>query len=70
MQQLLCLRIWIDRYLPWRGGVIVAGVLQLAFQLPFLARLGLLPRPKIDWRDPSVKKVLMLMAPAMFGGVY
>ena len=51
--------------LAW--GVIVAGVLQLAFQLPFLARLGLLPRPKIDWRDPSVKKVLMLMAPAMFG---
>lgn len=51
--------------LAW--GVIVAGILQLVFQLPFLARLGLLPRPKVDWRDPAVKKVLTLMAPAMFG---
>ena len=30
-------------------------------------RLGLLPRPKIDWQDKAVKKVLTLMAPAMFG---
>ncbi len=51
--------------LAW--GVLVAGIFQLLVQLPFLARLHLLPRPKVDWRDPAVKKVLMLMAPAMFG---
>lgn len=51
--------------LAW--GVIVAGVLQLLFQVPFLWRLGLLPHPKVDWGDESVKKVLRLMAPAMFG---
>lgn len=51
--------------LAW--GVLVAGVCQLVMQLPFLARLGLLPHPKVDWRDPAVKKVLTLMAPAMFG---
>lgn len=51
--------------LAW--GVLVAGILQLLVQLPFLARLHLMPRPKVDWRDPAVKKVLMLMAPAMFG---
>lgn len=51
--------------LAW--GVLVAGVCQLAMQLPFLARIHLLPRPKADWRDPQVKKVLTLMAPAMFG---
>ncbi|WP_075186698.1 murein biosynthesis integral membrane protein MurJ [Teredinibacter haidensis] len=51
--------------LAW--GVIVAGVLQLMFQLPFLVRLGLLPHPKVDWGDESVRKVLKLMAPAMFG---
>lgn len=51
--------------LAW--GVLVAGVCQLVMQLPFLARLGLLPRPVVDWRDPAVKKVLTLMAPAMFG---
>lgn len=51
--------------LAW--GVIVAGVCQLLFQLPFVRRLHLLPSPKLDWRHPGVKKVLWLMAPAMFG---
>lgn len=51
--------------LAW--GVLAAGVVQFVFQLPFLAHLGLLPRPKVDWKDPAVRKVLTLMAPAMFG---
>jgi putative peptidoglycan lipid II flippase len=51
--------------LAW--GVLVAGVCQLVMQLPFLAQIGLLPKPVIDWRDPVVKKVLTLMAPAIFG---
>lgn len=51
--------------LAW--GVIAAGILQLCFQLPFLMRLGLLPHPKIDWGDESIRKVLKLMAPAIFG---
>ena len=51
--------------LAW--GVLVAGVIQLLFQIPFLLRLGLLPHPKVDWGDESVRKVLRLMAPAMFG---
>nr|WP_281250537.1 murein biosynthesis integral membrane protein MurJ [Teredinibacter waterburyi] len=51
--------------LAW--GVVVAGVIQLLFQLPFLMRLGLLPHPRVDWGDESVRKVLKLMAPAMFG---
>lgn len=51
--------------LAW--GVLVAGICQLGFQLPFLARIHLLPKPKVDWKDPAVKKVLMLMAPAIFG---
>ncbi len=46
--------------------VLAAGVAQLLFQLPFLARIHLLPAPKVDWKDESVKKVLKLMAPAMF----
>ncbi|MDZ7923728.1 MAG: murein biosynthesis integral membrane protein MurJ [Marinagarivorans sp.] len=48
-------------------GVLIAGILQFAFQLPFVARLGLLPKPKPSWRDPNVKRVLLLMAPAIFG---
>ncbi|MCL7744841.1 murein biosynthesis integral membrane protein MurJ [Guyparkeria hydrothermalis] len=50
--------------LAW--GVFIAGILQLFFLLPFLARLGLLPRPRIA-PHPGVKKTLRLMLPAMFG---
>ncbi|MBR9913092.1 MAG: murein biosynthesis integral membrane protein MurJ [Gammaproteobacteria bacterium] len=51
--------------LAW--GVLAAGFIQLLFQLPFLWRLGLLPAPKVDWRDEGVVRILRLMAPAIFG---
>ncbi len=51
--------------LAW--GVFFAGVVQLGFQLPFLARLGLLARPRWGWHDPDVKRILKLMLPAIFG---
>lgn len=51
--------------LAW--GVFIAGVIQLIFQWPFLRNLKLLPRPKINFRDPGVKRVLTLMVPALFG---
>ncbi|AJD47061.1 Virulence factor MVIN-like protein [Isoalcanivorax pacificus W11-5] len=51
--------------LAW--GVLAAGMVQLLFQLPFLARLGLMPRPRMAWQDPGVKKIMALMAPALFG---
>ncbi|HEY9033999.1 MAG TPA: murein biosynthesis integral membrane protein MurJ, partial [Pseudomonadales bacterium] len=51
--------------LAW--GVFVAGVVQMLFQLPFMARLHLLPRPTLDVHDAGVKKILWLMVPALFG---
>lgn len=51
--------------LAW--GVFIAGVVQLIFQWPFLKNLHLLPRPKINFRDPGVRRVLKLMVPALFG---
>ena len=51
--------------LAW--GVLAAGVVQLTFQLPFLAQLGLLPKPTMAWQDPGVRRILALMAPAIFG---
>ncbi len=51
--------------LAW--GVFIAGVVQLAFQAPFLARLGLLPRPRWGWRTEGVQRILKLMLPAIFG---
>jgi len=51
--------------LAW--GVFAAGVVQLMFQLPFLQRIHMLPRPKVDWQDAGVRKILALMGPAIFG---
>ncbi|MEW9798732.1 murein biosynthesis integral membrane protein MurJ [Alteromonas sp. CYL-A6] len=51
--------------LAW--GVFAGGVVQLAFQLPFLFRAGLLVKPRWGWHDPQVKKVRTLMIPALFG---
>lgn len=51
--------------LAW--GVLLAGIAQLLFQIPFLLKMGLLPRPRINWRDLAVRRVLILMPPAIFG---
>ena len=51
--------------LAW--GIFIGGVAQLIFQLPFLYKLNLMPRPSILWRDSGVIRVLKLMLPAMFG---
>ena len=51
--------------LAW--GILIGGMVQLLFQLPFLYRLGLMPRPSVLWRDSGVRRVLKLMVPAIFG---
>jgi len=51
--------------LAW--AVFFGGVAQLAFQIPFLRHLGILPRPKWDPRDEAVIRILKLMAPAALG---
>jgi putative peptidoglycan lipid II flippase len=51
--------------LAW--AVFVGGVAQLALQVPFLARLGLLPRFRLDFRDEGVRRILRQMGPAVFG---
>lgn len=52
--------------LAW--AVTLGGFVQLAFQLPFLARIQRLPvRPRIDWQHEGVRRILKLMLPAMFG---
>ncbi|MFK7863603.1 MAG: murein biosynthesis integral membrane protein MurJ [Pseudohongiellaceae bacterium] len=51
--------------LAW--GVLIAGFAQLFFQLPFLARLQLLPIPKRISGHKGVAKIKTLMLPALFG---
>ncbi|MDQ7090371.1 MAG: murein biosynthesis integral membrane protein MurJ [Methylococcales bacterium] len=51
--------------LAW--GVFIAGMVQLAFQLPALMALGLVPRPQFGFKDSGVKRIMSLMLPAIFG---
>ncbi len=51
--------------LAW--GVFIGGAAQLALQIPPLLRIGMLPRPRFDWRDPGVRRVLAGMGPAVLG---
>jgi putative peptidoglycan lipid II flippase len=51
--------------LAW--AVFAGGALQLALQVPFLRRAGMLPRWRLNLRHPGLARVLKLMAPALFG---
>ena len=51
--------------LAW--GVLIAGVAQLTFQLPFLARHNLLVPPRISYKHAGMRRVMVLMVPAVFG---
>ena len=51
--------------LAW--GVLFAGVAQLTFQIPFLAREGVLVLPVVDFRHKGVRRIGALMLPAIFG---
>lgn len=51
--------------LAW--GVFAAGLVQLVFQIPALIQLGLLPKMRWGWHDAGVRRVIHLMAPAIFG---
>jgi putative peptidoglycan lipid II flippase len=64
--------LWGARYfdppvkaLAW--AVFAGGIAQLALQLPFLRRLGLLPRFRWSAKDEGVWRVLRQMAPAVLG---
>lgn len=64
---------WIAPYcadpvtgLAW--GVLIAGFVQLLFQIPFMVKLSLFPRLAWDWKDPGVRRILTLMVPALIGG--
>lgn len=64
--------LWLTPYmaepimaLGW--AVIIAGILQLAIQIPELWRKNLLIPPKIDFKHEGVDRIMKLMLPALFG---
>ena len=59
---------WFERPVIALGwSVFIGGALQLAFQIPSLKRINMLPRFSLNWNDPGVRRILKLMAPAVLG---
>lgn len=61
----LGLTFTIDPVMTLAWGVFVAGVLQFAFQLPFLGRLGLVVMPRPTRHHDGVAEVGRLLLPAV-----
>lgn len=59
---------WFDPpVLALAWAVFIGGALQLALQLPFLSKIGMLPSFSFSLHDPAVRRILKLMAPAVLG---
>jgi putative peptidoglycan lipid II flippase len=75
ISMVLCALLLHDRFqvpiVALAVGVLIGGVVQLLLQLPVLYKKGFAPRPNFDFRHPAVKRIGLLMVPAVFGiGVY
>ena len=64
--------LWLAPYcnppilaLAW--AVFIAGFVQLAFQIPFLKKIGMLPSFRFNWHDAGMWRVIKQMGPAVFG---
>ncbi|MBI5438624.1 MAG: murein biosynthesis integral membrane protein MurJ [Nitrosomonadales bacterium] len=64
--------LWLAPYcdppimaLAW--AVFVAGIVQLAFQIPFLKKIGMLPGIRFSLKDEGMRRVIKQMGPAVFG---
>ncbi len=64
--------LWLAPYcdppimaLAW--AVFLAGIVQLAFQVPFLKKIGMLPSFRFNLHDAGMWRVIKQMGPAVFG---
>ncbi len=69
---LISFAVWLGPLLDEPGmalayGVLVAGVVQLLFQVPFLARIHAVPRPRWNPAHSGVRRIGKLVLPAIFG---
>ena len=69
---LIASAMWLSPRLAEPGmalayGVLIAGLVQLLFQIPFLAKIHAIPRPRWRPRHEGVRRVGKLMVPAIFG---
>ncbi len=60
-------RLGVHTGLALAVGAMAGGVVQFAVQVPAMRRLGFRFRPDLRPSDPSLRRVVRLMAPATFG---
>jgi putative peptidoglycan lipid II flippase len=73
----IALCYWLDPQPDWRHphfgergliglsmATLIGGFLQLIVQFPALRHVGFRFRPDLNWRDPGVRTILVLMGPA------
>ncbi len=58
----------VEPYYGLAWGVVVAGVLQLALQIPIMTAAGIRLAPDFNFRHPALKRMGILFVPAAFGG--
>ena len=61
----------VDPVMALALGVLIGGALQVMAQTPALRAIGYATRPRLDLRDPHVRKMLGRVLPMVFGlGIY
>jgi putative peptidoglycan lipid II flippase len=65
---IFCTYMGVEPYYALAWGVVFAGLLQLALQIPFLFGMRIRVRPDFHFRMPALRRVGMLFVPAAFGG--
>ncbi len=48
-------------------GVLLGGILQLLLQIPYMIKAGFKLRISIDFNHPGIKKIFLMVGPALFG---
>ena len=46
-------------------GTLIGGLLQFVIQIPSLRKVGFHFRPDFGWKDPGIRKILILMVPSV-----
>ena len=64
--------LWLAPYcdppiLAMGWAVFIGGAVQLAFQIPFLKKIGMLPTWRFNLKDAGVWRIIKQMGPALFG---
>ncbi len=64
--------LWLAPYcdppiLAMGWAVFIGGAVQLAFQIPFLRKIGMLPTWRFNLKDAGVWRIIKQMGPALFG---